>query len=500
MYPFDTPYNYLIQWSLLCFAIPWFYSYFNEQSRLQSMTVEQAIEKAWEGVIQPPSIKFRKVLVGINCNVDIITSGVSLMNRMNISLDRIISDNAIINSPEELYETFVHFFSRGAPAERYMADESLFQKIIDAIEDKNLRAQRSLGGNAALMAQKVASSFPATTIQLVGAIGPRGNALLHPSIVPTNATRISQDEMHIILEYKQGDILGEYVAPASSRFITSHDEYSGSAMVIEMFFKAITDFRPNLILMSGIHTLEAQNEDIRLDKLRLIKRSLAQIDPLIPIHLQLGSMADPSHAQNILEKVIPYVDSLGLNEQELTFLSKVGIGPHNERYPVVAGTLQPYKAVDMLAWLMKTFGHDRSNPEAKEYHHRLQRIHFYSLTYHIMVSRGPDWSNLAAGLAAGARIAGRHHCGLQKTNRMDSEVLEIRMSTVSYLLDRQINKVYQFNPHSPIASWIRDDDLVFIYTPVLVCKFPQHTIGQDDAVSSTALLYSQFYKLERRVW
>ena len=43
-----------------------------------------------------------------------------LPSRMNISLDRIISDNAIINSPEELYETFVHFFSRGAPAERYM--------------------------------------------------------------------------------------------------------------------------------------------------------------------------------------------------------------------------------------------------------------------------------------------------------------------------------------------------------------------------------------------
>jgi hypothetical protein len=48
----------------------------------------------------------------------------------------------------------------------------------------------------------------------------------------------------------------------------------------------------------------------------------------------------------------------------------------------------------MLAWLLKTYGHDRSNPEAPAYHQRLQRIHFYSLTYHIVVSRGADWSNL----------------------------------------------------------------------------------------------------------
>lgn len=27
------------------------------------------------------------------------------------------------------------------------------------------------------------------------------------------------------MEYKQGEILDEYVAPASSRFITSHDQY-----------------------------------------------------------------------------------------------------------------------------------------------------------------------------------------------------------------------------------------------------------------------------------
>lgn len=55
----------------------------------------------------------------------------------------------------------------------------------------------------------------------------------------------------------------------------------------------------------------------------------------------------------------------------------------------------------MLYWLLETFGHDKSNPSSKNYNYRLQRIHFHCLTYHIVVSKGTDWSNLAAGLAAG---------------------------------------------------------------------------------------------------
>lgn len=34
--------------------------------------------------------------------------------------------------------------------------------------------------------------------------------------------------------------------------------YSGSTVVMEMFFKAIAQFKPDLIIISGIHTLEFQ--------------------------------------------------------------------------------------------------------------------------------------------------------------------------------------------------------------------------------------------------
>lgn len=97
--------------------------------------------------------------------------------------------------------------------------------------------------------------------------------------------------------------LGEYVSPSSSRFITSHDQYSGSTVVIEMFFKAIAQYKPDLVIFSGVHLLEGQPRQVRLEKLRLIKRSLLQVDPLVPIHLQLGSMGDASHVHEVLYRV-----------------------------------------------------------------------------------------------------------------------------------------------------------------------------------------------------
>uniref|UniRef100_A0A915E476 Uncharacterized protein n=1 Tax=Ditylenchus dipsaci TaxID=166011 RepID=A0A915E476_9BILA len=206
-------------------------------------------------------------------------------------------------------------------------------------------------------------------------------------------------------------------------------------------------------------------------------------------------MGDASHVHDVLHRIIPYVDSLSINEQELAFLSKVGNGPYTEQYPV--RVLHAYKVVEMLHWLLTTYGHNKSNVESRNYNYRLQRIHFHCLTYHIMVNKGTDWTNLAAGLAAGARLAGRQACNMAH-DRTDFDMVEIRSSS-TVLLDKKIDKVYQFNAHNPLASWMRDE-LIFIYTPVLVCKFPQRTVGVDDAISATALLYSQFYKMEKVHW
>lgn len=57
--------------------------------------------------------------------------------------------------------------------------------------------------------------------------------------------------------------------------------------------------------------------------------------------------------------------------------------------------------------------------------------------------KGTDWSNLAAGLAAGARIAARQSCRI--SNDLNTDNLELRIST-SHLLDKEVGKQYTFEP------------------------------------------------------
>ncbi|KAM3719074.1 putative ADP-dependent glucokinase [Dirofilaria immitis] len=467
----SAPYNQLLHLSLVFAIVPWLYSYFNEQHRKQSYSMEQAVMLAWDRVITQPTMLFRRVVIGINCNVDMVVTGTSLLERLNVTSTH-RKDHEVISNVNDLYESFAYFFSRGAAAERHVSDPKMFQALVQFASEPRHRPHHYIGGNAALMAQKIATSFPRTVAYLVGPIGPRSQVLLHPSIVRTNSTRIVKDELHVIIEYKQGEILDEYVAPASSRFITSHDQYSGSAVVIEMFFKAINEFSPDLVILTGVHLLQNQNKEMRMEKLRLIKRSLLQIEHNIPIHFQLGNMGNPDHVAEVLNRIVPHVDSLGMNEQELAFFSNVGNGPYTNLYPVFPGAIHVHKVVEMLYWLITKFGHDSSDPESKNYKYRLSRIHFHSLTFHLMVYKGADWSNLAAGLAAGAKVAALQSCKI--TNDLNTDNLELRISK-AHLLDKEVGKQYLFEPQRPLASWMRND-VVFIYTPALICKFPTRTV------------------------
>ncbi|MFH4978692.1 hypothetical protein AB6A40_005401 [Gnathostoma spinigerum] len=484
-----SPYDHLLHLSLVFFLVPWLYSYFNEQRRIQSYPVEEALLLSWDSMITQPSMIFRRAVVGINCNVDLIVSGTSVLERMNATSHQRF-DHGQLNNVNDLYETFAYFFSRGSAAERHTADEKMFQILVQTASEARHRPNYFIGGNAALMAEKIAHTFPRTTVYLVGPIGPRSQALLHQSIVRTNSTRIVKDEVHIIMEYKQGEILGEFVAPASSRFITSRDQYSGSSVVIEMFFKAIAQYNPDLVILTGVHLLQNQNKDIRLEKLRLIRRSLLQISRHLPIHLELGNMGDGDYAAEVLNRIIPNVDSIGITELELCFFSHIAKGPYADLYPIVSGAIHVHKVTEMLYWLLTTYGFNDTDPESENAKYRLQRIHFHSLTFHMMVYRGTNWSNLGSGLAAGARVAAKQSCRVSREGEAD--MLELRTS-MSYILDKEMKKSYQFDPQRPIASWMRKD-VVFIYTPVLVCKFPTKTVGLDDAISTSGLLYSQFYR------
>ena len=63
----------------------------------------------------------------------------------------------------ELQEVFHFSFSRGTAIERYFANPDLFLEVVQGATELD-EVEWSVGGNAALMAQKIAGEFQGTEV------------------------------------------------------------------------------------------------------------------------------------------------------------------------------------------------------------------------------------------------------------------------------------------------------------------------------------------------
>lgn len=127
-----------------------------------------------------------------------------------------------------------------------------------------------------------------------------------------------------------------------------------------MFFNTIHSIKPDLIILCGLHLLEHQPIELWSEKLRLVvffpvplqkttfRRcaeaycSCRQMHPFIckwalweklttPVTYSTRFFSQYLLDQVSLLQIVPLVDSIGLNEQELAFLSQMGRGPHADQ-------------------------------------------------------------------------------------------------------------------------------------------------------------------------
>ena len=170
-----------------------------------------------------------------------------------------------------------------------------------------------------------------------------------------------------------------------------------------------------------------------------------------------------------------------MNEQELSFSAHVADGPHFDDFHTRTGQPEIHKISDMILWLLKTYGYSKQNPSS-----RLTRVHFHSLTYHIVGTLPSAWHNTKAAVAAGTRMAGRQACDV---NTLSPPDIELRIPESFKLFSGQDG--HTFDESNPVFSWDREG-FNFVFSPVLVCISPLKTVGLGDAISATGLMYSDF--------
>ncbi|XP_019729441.1 ADP-dependent glucokinase [Hippocampus comes] len=320
-------------------------------------------------------------------------------------------------------------------------------------------------------------------VLLCGPVGPKLHEMLDEQIVVPPGSLQEMDEYHLILEYKAGEQWGSTRAPQANRFIFSHDVSNGAMSSLETFVASLDEFQPDLVVLSGLHMMEGQGRQLWEDRLKEAVAAISDIRKDIPIHLELASMTDRDYMNSIMqEQVMPIVSSIGLNEQELLFLSQAGGGPH-AHLAAWKGVPDVGQVSDILLWILER--HGRSDPSSEA---DLTRVHFHTLAYHVLATVDGHWANQAAAVMAGARVASSQACG---TRAVDPTKVELKVPLSFHSSDSEPRVALTLDPAAPLTAW-RRGNVTFHMTPVLVCKQPLRTVGLGDAISAEGLVYSEF--------
>ncbi len=297
--------------------------------------------------------------------------------------------------------------------------------------------------------------------------------------------------MHVIMEYGKGEDWGKARATCANRVIISHDKENSRLTSLEEFESSLETFNPDIVIFTGAHMLDGQPREVWRQRVTDITRVLKNIPRSVLVHFELATIGNLQFVRYLADEVLPQIDSLGLNEQELLSIAKSKEADFDFK------TIGPKPAIpdasDILDWLFDTYSPLNINNS------RLTRIHFHSLTYHIIVTPksrlgGTTWKGGLNAVMEGSKIASLQACN---TDKIDPSLHELQIPDKFSLSNNdevlQRAKI-EYNPENGYVAWLRDEEHKIEYkmSPVYVCRRPLKTVGLGDAISATGLLNSEF--------
>lgn len=144
-----------------------------------------------------------------------------------------------------------------------------------------------------------------------------------------------------------------------------------------------------------------------------VKKQMVERPPSTKIHFEMASFAEEKLLFELCDSVIPFADSLGMNEQEIANL-------HNAMYygnislvanstPRIATVLDQMRTLFVLIRMKsKNIAHSR----------QLTRIHVHTLAYQaIFTAKNTMWKNTMAAAAKASLTAHRHVCATSHVSK-----------------------------------------------------------------------------------
>ena len=426
--------------------------------------------------------------VGLVADLDVIVDGVDFVERLRTTSDAAPSVQAVhhgdVESPGDLLEVFAVFFKEGAAAERTATDRGVFRELVRVAQGMD-GARTALGGNGALVANRLAAE--GCTVLLSAPIGERLQPMLHKRVTAVSppadvsASDLHED-VHLILEYARGASWNGLVSPRANRFILTNDYANTALRVLDTFVDDFVTFGGNLVVVSGLQLLDGMRIDGRRAMFERMAAILDEVPRDVPIHFELASMADVEMYREIVDILLPHVDSLGSNEQELEalyhFLKSDTLDVVNPSMPEADTATRHVDGV--LALL-----HERSVRTRA-----LTRLHLHTLPFQLVAHAGDAsrlWADARVSAVAASLRGTRHTCGGRESIRVRDVALAM---PPEYHVERTDGgpRTIAFDPANASVCW-RHNELRLCLAPVLTCRRPTQTVGGGDNISATGLAW-----------
>jgi ADP-dependent glucokinase len=140
---------------LLLIVVPVLYE-LNQPKKCHDNVLSQ-LAGSWEADIRAPRRRVSRVAVGVNANLDLVVSATQLLEALGLSPGQPV-DHTHLASAVDLQEQVAYSMLHCAGTERVFTSQAEFQKVVTAA--RSLPHEHFVGGNAALMAQKIQQTMP----------------------------------------------------------------------------------------------------------------------------------------------------------------------------------------------------------------------------------------------------------------------------------------------------------------------------------------------------
>ncbi|MEA1985728.1 MAG: ADP-dependent glucokinase/phosphofructokinase [Euryarchaeota archaeon] len=444
-----------------------------------------------------------KVLCGYNVNIDAVQRidtdelvGMLAHHDATAILESMQAPPDVIDSMEDFLAGLVLCMKDGSGAEWFIHNEEVFHDLRSRFFE---RARIRMGGNMGIMAnvlsqigasQVVPNVVSPSRAQIAlfygGSIFVPGYGGVHaePSSIGNVGDRDGGDEpIHFVFDFKKGDTFlfngSQLTVPRENRFIATYDQANPELAIAEDFETYALEhiWEMDGALVSGFHMLQEQYPDgsgygNKLGRVLEQLREWKHLNPDMMIHAELGHFSTAKIAETVFSGLSDNVDSIGMNEDELSVLA--------DMYDCDTPGIKRMNAMDIVRAAIGC--------TLRSY---LTKMIVHTREFIVSVCRGDQWDpageieGMEFGIKCAAVFAATGK--LESRDKVEQTTASLTESDAGRAQVKQVARSICGSEYGRGVAGYVDDRLVCI-VPTLICDDPISTVGLGDTVSSATFL------------